>query len=157
MTILKLARTFISRTRLPGRYILAEMAAKLFAPPTGVVEGELGGFRLTLDFSDSIQRQIYFGLYDQPETALLGRLLRPGDVFLDVGANVGYYSLIASQNVGLKGQVHAFEPIAKNVRTLTRTIAENGISNIFVNQVAVGAQAGSLGMVVIKEDSGYES
>ncbi|HUV88134.1 MAG TPA: FkbM family methyltransferase [Anaerolineae bacterium] len=154
MTTLELARRFVSRSRLPGRYILAEVAAKLFAPPTGVVEANLGSYRVAFDFGDLIQRQVYFGLYDQAETELLRRILGSGDIFLDLGANVGYYSLIASQIVGPEGRVHAFEPIGQNARVLTRTIAENGISNITVNEVAVGAEAGSLDLFVPDGDIG---
>lgn len=154
MTTLELVRRFVSRTGLPGRYVLAETAAKVLAPRTKVVEGHLGRYRLTYNFNDLIQRQIYFGLYDRPETELLNRILKPGDFFLDIGANVGYYSLVASQIVGPYGRVHAFEPICENVRVLEQTIVDNGISNIIVNPIAVGAQSGHLDLFVPPKDIG---
>lgn len=148
MTALELVRRLLCRTGLPGRHVLAELAAKVFAPPTRMVEGNLGSYRLSFDFGDLIQRQIYFGLYDRAETELLSRVLGSGDIFLDIGANVGYYSLVASQIVGSEGRVHDFEPIGPNARALERTITENDITNITVNQVAVGAQLGSLDLFV---------
>ena len=154
MLALDLVRRLGSKTRLPGRYVLAEIAAKLFMPKSGFLEGHVGMYRVLFDFRDLLQRQMYFELYEQPETRLIHAVLDTGDVFLDVGANVGYYSLLASQIVGDSGQVHAFEPIPQNVVALRRTILANGITNIVVNQVAVGDRPGSLDLFVSDQKVG---
>jgi FkbM family methyltransferase len=154
MLALDLVRRFGSKTRLPGRYILAEIAAKLFAPKGGILEGHVGIYRVLFDFHNLLQRQMYFELYEQPETQLIHAVLDTGDVFLDVGANIGYYSLLASQIVGAHGQVHAFEPIPQNVVALRRTMLLNGITNIVVNQLAVGARPGSLDLFVSDHEAG---
>jgi FkbM family methyltransferase len=146
--LLRLVRKLIRNINLPGRYVLSEVAAKVLVPATGFVEGSIGAYRISCDFRDLIQRQIYFGLYDQAETRLVRKLLKPGDGFFDVGANVGYYSLVASQIIGNSGRVHAFEPIAENVAAFKETITVNSIANIIVNQVAVGAADGSLTLYV---------
>jgi FkbM family methyltransferase len=126
----------------------------LFAPATRQVEGQIAGFDFLFDFRDELQKLMYFGLYDQAETALVTRTLRAGDVFLDIGANVGYYSLHASRLVGETGQVHAFEPIAANVQRLLETAQRNGIRNVRVNQAAVGEAAGTLELHLGGEELG---
>ena len=59
-------------------------------------------------------------------------LLRPGMVVLDVGANIGYYSLLAAARVGPTGQVIAFEPGAANTALIQKSAQANGFSNIAV-------------------------
>jgi FkbM family methyltransferase len=121
----------------------AEFSCRFLAPPNKQVAGKIGEYEFLFDFNDELQRQMYFGLYDLQEITLLKKALRPGEVFLDIGANVGYYSLIASSLVGYKGQVHAFEPIPENANKITTALGRNGISNVRVNQVAVGDKDGT--------------
>lgn len=66
---------------------------------------------MRLDTRDHIQAEIFFeGAYERESLALAQRLLGPGDCFLDVGANVGQYSLAAARLVGPEGRVIAIEP-----------------------------------------------
>src|SRR5580658_2166312 len=61
-------------------------------------------------FSDSdLCRLIYIGGYEETERKFLSAFLRSGDVFVDVGANIGLYSMIVAKIVGQRGFVHAFE------------------------------------------------
>jgi FkbM family methyltransferase len=53
--------------------------------------------------------------------------VRPGDVFYDIGANIGLYTLVAARRVGGEGVVYAFEPHGANVMNLLRNVAENGL------------------------------
>ena len=154
MLALDLVRRLAPLTWLPGRYVLAELVARLYTPQGGMLEGQVGTCRVLFDFRDLLQRQMYFGLYEQPETRLVQDVLDSGDLFLDVGANIGYYSLLAAQIVGAAGQVHAFEPMPQNVAALRHTMRENGITNIVVNQVAVGAGPGSLDLFVSDQEIG---
>lgn len=74
-----------------------------------------GVFRLTdgktvaVDLKDRIQRLMWGGAYEPHVTRCLAILLRPGDTFLDVGAHIGFFSLVASSLVGPSGRVYAFE------------------------------------------------
>jgi len=61
---------------------------------------------------------------------------------LDVGANVGYYSLIAAGKVGAEGRVYAFEPEPKNFQILLRNIQENGYVNVVPLQKAISSSVG---------------
>lgn len=68
--------------------------------------------------------------WEPEETSFFVSRLRKGDIVLDVGANVGWFSLVAAKHVGISGQVHAFEPRPETVRMLRRTIADNNLRSI---------------------------
>jgi FkbM family methyltransferase len=75
--------------------------------------------------------------YEPHVTETLLPLLRPGIVFLDIGANVGYYALLAASRIGSAGKVLAFEPNPDNCEMLTCSIRENGFRNIALCPYAV--------------------
>ena len=64
---------------------------------------------MTVDDEDSLGLSV-FGQYEPCQTQLIKDNLREGEVFIDLGANIGYFTLIASKIVGPKGHVYAFEP-----------------------------------------------
>lgn len=70
------------------------------------------------------------GIWEPYETRLLMGGLQPGDAFLDVGANLGYFSLLAADRVGPDGRVVAIEPDPVNFGLLQRSIAHNGLDGI---------------------------
>jgi FkbM family methyltransferase len=69
-------------------------------------------------------------------------LLREGDVFYDIGANVGFFSVLAGRLVGQAGAVHAFEPVPANASMVERNAQLNHLGNIEVFRVAVSNQTG---------------
>lgn len=69
------------------------------------------------------------GVWEPYETSLLLGLLQPGDVFLDVGANIGYFSVLAASLVGGSGAVFAFEPDPDNFRLLSANAELNGFGD----------------------------
>lgn len=69
------------------------------------------------------------GIWEPYETSLLQRLLRPGDVFVDVGANIGYFTVLGAALVGAAGRVFAFEPDPDNFRLLQANLALNGLAD----------------------------
>ena len=73
----------------------------------------------------------------RPETRLVSSLLRQGDVFVDVGANVGYFTLIASDAVGKTGKVFAFEPEPNNFALLRKNAEVNHCANVVCEQKAI--------------------
>ena len=70
------------------------------------------------------------------EAALL-ELLSPGDVFYDIGANIGWYSLLAARKLGAEGRVVAFEPVLENAHYAQQNALMNGFENMIVVPVAV--------------------
>jgi FkbM family methyltransferase len=69
------------------------------------------------------------GIWEPFETQLLLQLLSPGDVFVDVGANIGYFSVLAAQVVGDAGGVYAFEPDPGNYELLCSNAELNGLES----------------------------
>lgn len=67
------------------------------------------------------------GLWEPFETSLILSRLKAGDVFVDVGANIGYFTIVAASLVGEQGQVYAFEPDPENYRLLQKNSAHNFI------------------------------
>ena len=70
-----------------------------------------------------------FGSREELETEVVRREIRPGMVVLDLGANIGYYTLLAASLVGPSGKVYAIEPFPDNLSLLRRNIALNGLSD----------------------------
>lgn len=83
-----------------------------------------------------------FGVFGRAERGLAGRLCREGMAVLDVGANVGFHTLLFARAVGPEGTVWAFEPDPDNFATLERNIVRNGYGNIKAVRAAVGAATG---------------
>jgi FkbM family methyltransferase len=96
------------------------------------------GATFLADTQDLIQRYLYeFGVWEPHLTAWLSQRLRPGDVFLDVGANIGYYSVLASELVGPTGSVVAIEASPAFSRRLRTNARLNGCRNIRTVNAAV--------------------
>ncbi|MBF0305618.1 MAG: FkbM family methyltransferase [Alphaproteobacteria bacterium] len=92
-------------------------------------------FKLSLDTTVPINRMIIEhmvnGLHYEPDVAtLVLGALRPGDTFVDIGANVGYFTCLAATLVGPGGRVVAVEPSPANLPHLTRNIEANGFGNV---------------------------
>ncbi|MRR52171.1 MAG: FkbM family methyltransferase [Rhodocyclaceae bacterium] len=69
------------------------------------------------------------GVFEQNGTAMVKRLVKPGQTVLDIGANIGYYTVLLSRLVGPQGMVHAFEPTTHFSDVLDRNLRENGVTN----------------------------
>ncbi|AUA12974.1 FkbM family methyltransferase [Streptomyces sp. SID8382] len=96
------------------------------------------GATFAVDTQDLIQRYLYlFGVWEPHMTRWLQRRLKPGDVFVDVGANIGYYSVLASRLVGGSGKVVAVEASPTFLGLLQRHSRRNGCANIRTVNAAV--------------------
>lgn len=91
---------------------------------------------------DYISPSIRAGGWEPFETSCLWHLLAAGQVFYDIGANLGWYTAIASRRVGPRGRVLAFEPDPDNFLLLWRNVAENGLGNVDLFPIAVGDRDG---------------
>lgn len=110
------------------------------------------GFRMALDVSESYERHMYYsGQYAPHLTRLVKHLLKPGDTFVDGGANIGYFSLLAAKLVGPTGQVHAFEPMGFTWQALEKNVSLNHFPQIHSNNQALRDVPGSLVFEVPEE------
>jgi FkbM family methyltransferase len=83
-----------------------------------------------------------FGTTEPLVQRLLASRLRPGGVVFDIGANVGFFTVIAARLVGPEGRIFAFEPLPEAIPILRRNAALNGMSSVEVIEAAVGAADG---------------
>jgi FkbM family methyltransferase len=85
-----------------------------------------------------------YGEFSEREVQLFQQIVRPGDVVLDVGANIGAHTLFFAQAAGFQGQVFAFEPQRIVFQTLCANMALNSIANTYCYNVALGDHPGSV-------------
>eukprot|EP00439_Symbiodinium_sp_Y106_P083650 s514_g23.t3 len=80
------------------------------------------------------------GTFDLGQSYALQTLCRTGDAVIDVGANVGGFTVPLAERVGPDGEVHAFEPFRKVFQHLNANVALNGLSNVYTYNVALGTK-----------------
>lgn len=102
-------------------------------------------FKMNLNLDDWIQQQIYFlGDYEKNEIDYLCNVLREGDCFIDVGGNIGLFSLNASKLAGETGKVYAFEAFKPNYQIFKTHLKANNIKNVTLEHLAVSSGSGVL-------------
>lgn len=94
-----------------------------------------------------------FGTNELPVQHALADKLKLGDVFYDIGANVGFFTVIAAKLVGEKGFVYAFEPVPENVTCIQSNIKSNNFSNVNLDTRAVSSHTGK-GELILADYSG---
>jgi FkbM family methyltransferase len=116
----------------------------------------LAGKSVRFDLRDrTVTRALYlFGQYEPRETKALLGLLRPGMTFVDIGANTGYYAVLAAKSVGERGKVVAFEPCPDNADILRRNAAINKLRNMIVVNAAVTAARGDVTLRLCEINAG---
>lgn len=101
-----------------------------------------GRVRIFADLRTSIGLHLYRYGYDDPDLSLVTRILSPGDVFVDGGANIGLFSLAAAERVGPTGKVIAFEPSQDTHRVLKENVQLNAFHWLEVHQLALADKPG---------------
>lgn len=121
-----------------------------------VIRGKRHGYLMKLDLSDWAQRLTYFlgRYYELGVQRVLDVLLRPGDRFADIGANIGMITLHARFVVGAEGRVDCFEPNPECVEVIQEHLRINALENVFVHQYALADAPGALVLNLTSEHSG---
>jgi FkbM family methyltransferase len=119
------------------------------------VSGLQPGLKIRLHGDSELCHLIYCRHFEAHEREFLNRFLRPGDVFVDVGANIGLFTLIAAERVGPKGKVLAFEPAAKTFGRLVDNVGLNKLSNVECFRLALSDSRGHLQLTASKD--GYDA
>ncbi len=108
--------------------------------------GPIRGRKIFL--SPQISLRMWFGV-DEPWIAQLSRkLLSPGDVVYDLGAHVGYTTVLFSHILQGRGEIHAFEILPSTAALLRKTVDANGFGNITIHVVGLGAEEGELDLPI---------
>lgn len=104
-----------------------------------ILQGQLKGKKWIVGSS---QHGCWLGSYEYEKQLLFQKMISPGSIVFDLGAHVGFYTLLASVLVGSKGQVFAFEPMPKNLHYLKEHLQINQINNVTVTEAAVSEKSG---------------
>ena len=102
---------------------------------------EIDGHKLFLDKFDSLGL-FRHGFHEEFETEIVKKIIKKGDIVLDVGANIGYFTLIFAKLVGKNGKVFAFEPDPTNFGLLTKNVEINGFKNVILIKKALSDKTG---------------
>jgi FkbM family methyltransferase len=121
-----------------------------FLKPKSVV---VQGHRMWLDDQDTLELATQ-EIYEPFETALFKKEIKTGQTVLDIGANIGYYTLIAAKLVGPRGKVYAFEPDPDNFSLLKKNIESNGYTNVILANQAVSDKTKTAKLFLNKTNKG---
>ncbi len=115
------------------------------------------GFRLFVYLRDiSISRAIILDRYEIPEVSFISKFLQPGQYAIDIGANIGFYSMLLSKLVGERGKVISFEPIPHLFKALTRSRDENRFAGICdIHNLALSDHDGEVSMVFAPKSTNF--
>lgn len=118
-------------------------------PPHVTVDG----LKLYLNPMDPVlSPSIALGIYENYEREIFRQLCKPGSVVVDVGANVGLYTVIAASRVGRNGKVIAIEPHPESYHYLQKTIEANGLNGVKSFNVALGDRQGTISLFLTDEN-----
>jgi FkbM family methyltransferase len=140
------------RTRRALSPVVAWIERGLLYVPQGHGEGLCFDMR-HLPLSHSHLGVIAYGTLETSVQEAMVRHLGPGGVFYDIGANVGFFSLLGARLAGPEGRVFAFEPAPDNAAAIRHNASINGMSNISVIARAVSASAGVGKLQVVDDQS----
>lgn len=118
--------------------------------PVRILSGPLAGKQW---LSTAATHGCWIGTYERELQLLMMDLVRPGQVVYDIGANVGFFTLLAAQLVGPAGKVIAVEPLPRNLDLLRRHLAMNRIDNVVVVPSAAGDAPGTASFEVAPSPS----
>jgi len=113
------------------------------------------GVRMWLHLDSQLARLIYCEDFEWQEQRFILKFLRQGDVFVDIGANIGLFSLIAARRVGKSGHVYTFEPSSRTFRRLQANIELNRLNNVSCYQLALSDSVAQLNLNVSLD--GYDA
>jgi FkbM family methyltransferase len=106
------------------------------------------------DLQSPTHRQLYYlSMYEARDTSWLRRQIRPDWVFLDIGANFGYYSMLVSEVTHGAAEVYAFEPLASVAELLEEHRRMNGFENIHIHRTAISDSEGEITLVYPSDEN----
>ncbi len=116
---------------------------------------EIHGATVVLNPTDPVvSGALHFGVYEKAETRFFKSACRDGMTFLDVGANLGYYTALATRAVGPNGRVLAVEPDPDSFGYLEQTIAANAVGNVQAFPVAASDAPATLPLYISTDNRG---
>lgn len=113
------------------------------------------GIKVALNPQDPvISGALTFGVYEKAEIRFLQSVCRPGQTFLDVGANVGLYTALVGKGIQAQGKIVALEPDLSNFEYLKKTVSANRLANVICVPKAAAARCGVMKLFVSEDNRG---
>jgi len=149
-TWINAARYLVSNPRLFLHKLIFRLRS-LRALPKSCVLKRINGILFEFDFDYApVMRKMFYRDYEMETVVAMKKVLRNGDTFIDVGANIGYLSAVGMGLVGKKGQVHSFEPVPEYLQRLRKLAAMNTEYHLVANQCALGEEEGTAPIAVTR-------
>lgn len=144
--------------RLPGMHSIHKYLYKL-TDPKGIVLISVQGSKMYVNTQDKaiVPQLLRDGVWEKYETELIHKLIKPGDIVADIGANIGYYTLIAAKLAGDEGKVYSFEPESNNFELLNKNIKINGYTNCIPVKKALSNKKGEIKLFLNSTNLGAHS
>jgi len=155
LCLVALAIAMSERARLEIEFFYKSRVAQELSAAHLQVEAA-PGLRMFVQPGDAVISPVLIGWgeWEPMETLWFSRLLGDGDTFVDVGANIGYFTLVGSRLVGAEGHVIAFEPDPIAYALLEKNVRLNKLENVELVQKAVSNEVGTLQLYLAAENKG---
>ena len=135
-TLLRIRERLFPRTQFATLPLIGRLIPILLRRARSTVVEDVHGHRMFVDDKDSMGLSID-PMFEPVETRFCVGAAKPGFVVVDIGANIGYYTLLFARQVGASGKVYAFEPDQDNFRLLSANVGMNAYGNVTAVQAAV--------------------
>lgn len=157
---IKVARKTFRNTWVHRLPITSKLYSKVFGIVYGGIDKEITfrGKKLLVPTKDtSMVPSIMNQDYEELELSIFKQIVKPGMQILDIGANLGIYSIFGSELVGPKGSVHSFEPVPENLKYLRHNVKLNKGNNVKINPIALGDKKGEAKIYIAEKNVGTHS
>lgn len=113
------------------------------------------GPKIQVDPSNFVERRLAYGTFETEVIEFFkDELISETTVFADIGANIGFYSLLYAFEIGPESIVHAFEPLPSNVERFEQNLQENGFESITIHRIALSDATGTASLSVSENHPG---
>ncbi len=147
---------------VPGTRAIYEFLLRSFWPNENVAEVQGSKMYVNVFDPDPNMRNTFRAyalkrIHEEATTSLFCNTVKEGDVVVDLGANIGYFTLLAAKLVGRQGKVYAFEPEPRNYSYLLKNIQLNGYDQVVALQKAVADKPGRVKLFICPYDTGHHT
>lgn len=145
--------------QIPGVLAVYDFLGQHLWPNKSIIEIEGSKMYMNTDelperYGKAFRDYAIFRSWEKSTTEMFKKVVKQGDVVVDLGANMGYFTLLAARLVGKEGRVYPFEPAPLNYSLLIKNIELNGYDNVVPIQKAVSNVSGAVRLFLSNEDMG---
>ena len=148
--------------KIPGTLTVHDFLVRHLWPYQNVIEIQGSKMYVNVYDKDPSMRQTFQSYatcreWEQSTTKIFKKVVKEGNTVVDLGANIGYFTLLAAKLVGKKGKVYSFEPEPRNYNYLLKNIELNEYDNVFATQKAVSDETGKTKLYICPYDTGHHT